>query len=224
MRAGRFEAIVFDFDGTLAELHLDFGEMKRRLSILAQEYLEPLPQPLPLPALEWLEIMVSNVRNVNLAAADELNRRAKTLIVGMELESARRGNLFPSTRPLLDYLRRRSVKVAIITRNCEEAVRVVFPDLESYCSGFLSRDHVPRVKPDPDHLLRALALLSVSPEAALMVGDHPLDVETGQRAGVPTAGVWSGNASQSDLSASGARWTARSCEVLIRDLTAMNLI
>ena len=223
-RTEKLEAIVFDFDGTLAELHLDFSEMKRRLAELAAEFIDGAVPSTSLPALEWLEAMVERVRQVSDAAAEKLQKSAGALIVDMELESARHGSLFPFTRRILNELREKEIKVAIITRNCEEAVRLVFPDLDQYCSSFLARDHVPRVKPDPDHLLRALAMASASPRGALMVGDHPLDVQTGKRAGILTAGVWSGSATRADLILSGAHWTARNCDELIGALKAEELI
>jgi phosphoglycolate phosphatase len=198
--------------------------MKRRLAVLARDYVDP-PVPLSgLPALELLESWVGRARQRSHAAALEFEERARMLIVDMEMESARRGSLFPFTRPLFDELRHKKIKVAIITRNCEKAVRLVFPDMNQYCSSFLARDHVPRVKPDPDHLLRALANVSASCAGSLMVGDHPLDVQTGKRAGVLTAGVWSGSATRADLVLSGAHWTARNCEELIRLLEVRGLI
>jgi phosphoglycolate phosphatase-like HAD superfamily hydrolase len=45
----------------------------------------------------------------------------------------------------------------------------------------LTRDDTPFVKPDPRHLLAALAALGVAPEQAAMCGDHPLDVAAGRR-------------------------------------------
>ena len=220
----RIESIVFDFDGTLAELHLDFAVMKRRVAVLAEDHLGEAVSPSELPVLEWLENLTEVMRKRSNGAAEEFEKRARALIVDMELESARRGCLFPFTRPIFTELRQKKINLAIITRNCEQAVRLVFPDLDQYCSTFLARDHVPRVKPDPDHLLRALAISSASPAGALMVGDHPLDVQTGKRAGVLTAGVWSGSATQADLLRSGAQWTASNCEELIRTLEAQDLI
>jgi phosphoglycolate phosphatase len=214
----RLESIVFDFDGTLAELKIDFYEMKHRIGRLAQSYLDSPPPPLKLPALEWLETLVASVRKDSPENAGEFERSAQSLIVDIELEAARRGALFPFTRQILRRLQDRMVKVAIITRNCEDAVRIVFPDMEDYCSCFLARNHVPRVKPHPDHLLRALQEVKAAPESSLMVGDHPLDIQTGVRAGTLTAGVWSGNASREDLIESGANWTARNCEELIAAL------
>lgn len=217
----KIRAVVFDFDGTLAELRIDFNEMKHRLILLAEEYRLPNTAPSALPVLEWLQ---KTVRYNSFSATSEFQRKAEAFILETELKAAREAKLFSFTRPLFVTLRQRFVKTAIITRNCEQAVRIVFPDLEDYCDCLLTRDHVPRVKPDPDHLLRAVQQLSATPETALMVGDHPIDIETGNRAGVLAAGVWSGNASRASLLQSGARWTAPDCEALLSLLTDQSLI
>lgn len=217
-RHRKLRSIVFDFDGTLAELHIDFGEMKRRMAVLAREHVPvELNSSLP-PVLEWLESLAAHLEGANPRAAADFRRRADALIVEMELEAARRGRLFDFTRPVLSRLRSKQIHVAIITRNCEEAVRIAFPDLDGYCGVFLARGHVPKVKPDPDHLYRALAKVAWEPHSTLMVGDHPLDIQTGKRAGVLTAGVSSGRASLDDLIRSGADWTAGNCEELMRRL------
>ena len=216
-------AIVFDFDGTLAELHLDFALMKQKLAVLVREYVGDSPVT-SLPALEWIESLTASLRNVHTAAGDIFQEKAQAIILNMELEAARKGRLFEFTRPLLDALRLDNIQTAIITRNCESAVRIVFPDVESYCRCFLSRDHVAQVKPHPDHLLSALQQMSVEPESALMVGDHPIDIDTGKRAGVRTAGVYSGNASRMDLLGSGAQWVARNCQDLVRTLKDQGLM
>lgn len=220
----KLEAIVFDFDGTLAELHLDFADMKRRLRLLAEEFLGHVPPNSALPALEWLEALLTKLRETNEAGARQLDERANSLIRDIEVDAARRGSLFPFTRSILRELRDAGIKVAIITRNCEQAVRIVFPDLDQYCAGFLARDHVHRVKPDPDHLLQALEEIASPPETALMVGDHPLDVQTGHRSGILTAGVASGHASEADLVRSGADLTARNCLELIEILKIRGLL
>ena len=214
-----FQAIVFDFDGTLAELHLDFVEMKQRVKLLAAEHLGYTPEPIALtPALEWVEAICGMADPNNPTASDQFKRRAQAMIYDMEMEAARKGSLFAFTRELLSELKQSGILTAIITRNCEPAVRQVFPDLECYCASFLSREHVPKVKPDPDHLLRALQQMGAVPAAALMVGDHPLDIQTGKSAGIRTAGVHSGNASAAELLRSGAHWVAEDCRALIEEL------
>lgn len=218
MRPRKLKSIVFDFDGTLAELHIDFNEMKRRMAVLAREHIPvELNSSLP-PVLEWMESLATGLGKADPQAAAGFRQRADALIVEMEVEAARRGRLFDYTRPILSNLRLKRIHVAIITRNCEKAVRIVFPDLDGYCGVFLARDHVPRVKPDPDHLFRALEKVVWEPPTTLMVGDHPLDIQTGKRAGVLTAGVSSGRASRDDLAGSGADWTAGNCEQLMLQL------
>jgi phosphoglycolate phosphatase len=220
----KLEMIVFDFDGTLAELHLDFGDMKRRLAELAGMYLRGVPCVPSVRALEWSELLAASIEAFNEAGAMEFRRKADELVVRMELDSAERGRLFSFTRPMLTELNERGIETAIITRNCEAAVRFVFRDMDRYCGTFLAREHVPRVKPDPDHLLRALNMAGADPAGALMVGDHPIDVETGKSAGVRTAGVWSGSAPESDLLSSGADWVAGDCGGLMEVLRSRELI
>lgn len=215
MQNGRIQSVVFDFDGTLAELHLDFSEMKRRVVELASEYLDVRLQPSGQPALELLETIGSTIQARDHALAQQFRDRAHGVIMVMELEAAARGALFPFTRRVLHLLGGRGIKTAVITRNCQEAVTRVFPDIRLHCAAFLSRDHVERVKPDPRHLLQALDELAMPAATALMVGDHPLDIQTGKRAGTLTAGVATGNTAQSDLFRCGADWTARNCEELV---------
>lgn len=214
----KLECIVFDFDGTLAELRLDFADMKRKIHRLASTYLPPLSASPTLRALELVALYAKELEKTNFAAAVEFHQRGLALIRGIELNAALNGRLFPFTRALLEDLRRRNIKMGIITRNCEKAVRIVFPDIMEYCSVLLTREHVRRVKPHPDHLLQAIVCMKVHPSVTLMVGDHPLDVETGQRAGTLTAGVSSGNSSLGDLSRSGAKWVADNCQELMYQL------
>jgi phosphoglycolate phosphatase len=223
-RRTRLESIVFDFDGTLAELRIDFSQMKERLGLLAGDYLPFAPRPTLLPALEWIDELAADIHRTDGTAASEFQERASDLIVEMELEAACKGSLFPFTRGLLSGLLDKGVKIAVITRNCERAIRMVFPDVDEYCSTLLARDHVPRVKPDPDHLLRALACMAAPLETALVVGDHPLDIQTGKRAGILTAGVSSGRVSRVELARSGADWAASNCEELITILEKQDFI
>lgn len=223
-RQRNIAGVVFDFDGTLAELHLDFAAMKRRIGLLYADICNGAPDGPPQPALEWIESLTADLAARDPFSALAFRARAHALIVDMEIEAAYRGRLFAFTRPILEQLRAAEVRTAIITRNCEKAVRIVFPDVDECCDGFLSRDHVARVKPDPDHLLQALRRIRVAPGAALMVGDHPIDIRTGLLAGVLTAGVFSGNASRAELEQSGAGWVAQSCLELMWRLQSAQLI
>ena len=212
-------AVVFDFDGTLAELVIDFEEMKRRVAGVAAEFLLPAPVPGTTPVLEWIETVRAEIDGrCGHDAGVHFFFQAHAAVTGMELEAARRGRLFEGTRPLLARLRRAGTQVGVITRNCEAAVRQVFPDVDLCCQAFLPRDSVRRVKPDPRHLLEAVSLLDCEPEQALMVGDHPMDMTTALRAGVRAAGVASGRVSMQALAEAGAHLVAPDAPALFAHL------
>ncbi|MCA1946361.1 MAG: HAD-IA family hydrolase [Desulfovibrio sp.] len=212
-------AVVFDFDGTLAELVLDFEEMKRRVAWVAAEFLLPAPAPGTTPVLEWIDTVRADIDGrCGHDAGVHFFFQAHAAITAMELEAARVGRLFEGARPLLARLRQAGARVGVITRNCEAAVRQVFPDLDACCDAFLPRDSVRRVKPHPQHLLQALELLQCPPESALMVGDHPMDVTTALRAGARAAGVASGRVSMQALADAGAHVVAPDAPALFAHL------
>ncbi len=211
----KIDAIVFDFDGTLAELHIDFAEMKHQIGALALSYSKIIPREPFLPVLEWMSWLEARIGENNGNHAGEFRQRALALILEMEMEAARKGALFEFTRPVLGLLHSMGVKTAIITRNCDAAVRLVFPDIDDHCGAFFARDHVLKPKPDPAHLAHALTAVGAEFGTALIVGDHPIDIQTGKAAGIRTAGVFSGNASRGDLLKSGADWVAQDCRELI---------
>lgn len=206
-RLASLEAVVFDFDGTLARLEIDFGLMKTRVLRLVEEYGWRPSEEDGRYVLEIMAAVESGLAEKNPVAGRRFSARARSIVEGMEMESARRGGLFPESRSALTALGRAGFHLGLITRNFGAAVRLVFPDLENFFSVFLPRESVPRVKPDPGHLQAALKVLGVPPNAALMAGDHPIDIQTGQRAWTMTAGLASGRISRLELAAAGADLT-----------------
>lgn len=222
---GPYRAVVFDFDGTLARLTLDFERMRQAVADLGARYTSR-PAPMDgIPILEWLHETAMNLReNGQNAKARQLLDQGDSLIREMEVEAAGKGELFSFTRPLLRSLREAGVDVAIITRNCSPALKAAFPDALDFTSCLLTRDDVRRVKPDPEHLKSALERLRCPSELALMVGDHPIDITTGHKAGVDSAGVSSGRVSQEQLAAAGACHLAEDCLALCKDLSLKGLL
>jgi phosphoglycolate phosphatase len=200
------EAIIFDFDGTLAELVIDFNLMQLRVVETAAGYLQAVPPANGAPVLEYAASLARTMGDGEVARrflGDVAER-----IRDMEVEAAGRARLFPATRPSLAALAKAHVRCGIITRNCRAAVDRVFPDAARFVDVVLTRDEARRVKPDPRHLLDALAALGVDPARSLMVGDHPMDIATGKAAGTLTAGVASGRISLEELRKAGPDYLA----------------
>lgn len=211
---GQYDTIIFDFDGTLAELTIDFEAMKHVLLEEARRVIPHVSEPAATPALEWISGVVGALAKSNAEQAKTLDSRLHALVREIEAKAARRGRLFPFALPLLEKLAARGVRTGIITRNCSDALYAVFPDAALHAGAVLTRDDVRRAKPDPSHIRAALHALHAAPERTLMVGDHMLDVETGKRAGVDAAGVLTGRCSQEDLFGAGAKFVARNAAVL----------
>lgn len=231
------QGMIFDFDGTLAHLTLDFSVMRRRALDAARSVTEtmqhqitpymppnsPRPDLLPnddgRPVLEWLAAAHSRVALHCTAIADSMVAAAHAAIEDVEVEAAGRSALFPWTRPLLETLRNDDIPVGIITRNCRKAVLAVFPDILEFSRCLLTREDVPYVKPHPEHLLRALARIGCLPQHCIMVGDHPMDIETGKAGGTLTAGVASGNTPHHILAAAHPDYLAADCQELYKQLS-----
>lgn len=218
MLNGRYDTIIFDFDGTLAELTIDFEAMKRELFARARRVVPDAPDPLQVPALEWMHGLVARLSRSDAAKARALDKDLHAAVRAIEAAAAREGRLFPFTRPLLAALARKGVRTGIITRNCSDALFTVFPDAGDLAGVVLSRDDVECAKPDPRHIRAALKALDASPGRTLMVGDHMLDMETGRRAGVDAAGVLTGRCSRGDLIGAGAVCVAGDAGELFADV------
>jgi phosphoglycolate phosphatase len=220
----KLDAIIFDFDGTLADVPLDFDFMKTKIAALGEVFMDERPVPDGTPALEWLEKLSAQVMERDRAEGMEFLSRGRLVIAAMELDAARDGCLYEFTRPLLDDLRARGVATGVISRNISAAIKRVFPDIEDHMQVFLPRESSDRLKPDPAHLLRALECVGVPPERALMVGDHPMDVQTGKAAGALAAGVTTGRIDAAGFAPFKPDYVASDAAALMAELRRSGLI
>ncbi len=198
------KAIIFDFDGTLAVLNIDFSFMKEKVFELMENYGIAGEKVREKYLLEIIEEVYKILREKTPAGAEDFFQKAHQIIHDVELRGAERGSLIPGVDEMLDGLRDRGIKVGIVTRNCEEAVRKVFPSIDDHCDVFVSRDSTRNVKPHPDHLNSVLKRLEVSGNEAVMIGDHPIDIQAGLRVGMKTVGVLTGRIKREEFEKAGA--------------------
>jgi phosphoglycolate phosphatase len=198
--------IIFDFDGTLAQLNIDFSRMRQEVLKLVSGYRVPLP-PNGLRDLFILEMITAGaglVSQYQPGKEAEFIERAHALITAIEIKAARGGALFDGTRNMLTALQREGVKSGVITRNCLAAVQTLFPDIDQYTQVVITREQTLHIKPHPGHLMTALDILNVAAGQAAMVGDHPMDIQTGKDAGAFTIGVLTGYSRREALEQAGA--------------------
>lgn len=92
--------------------------------------------------------------------------------------------------PLMQKLRERGVKLAVISNKQDTAVK---PLAEKYFPGLLEiavgESAEVRRKPNPDAVLAALRHIGVEREDAIYVGDTEVDLQTARNAGMECASV-----------------------------------
>ena len=96
----------------------------------------------------------------------------------------------------LQNLRAAGMKLAVCTNKPAAAAGIVLAELglAPLIDGVCGGDAVPRRKPDPAHVLEALARIGGSVDAAVMVGDNEHDIAAGKAAGLRTVAVTYGYA------------------------------
>jgi phosphoglycolate phosphatase len=211
-------AIVFDFDGTLAVLNIDFSIMRDRIFGLMRRYGVQEDTIQEKYLLEIIDEVYQTLWEKNPSGAEAFYQGAHEILHEIEMKAAEAGKLIPGTVATLKSLRDKGIKIGIITRNCEDAVRKVFPGIDDFCDVFVSRSSVKKVKPHPDHLTYVMESLKISGEESVMVGDHIIDVQAGKRVGMETIGVLTGRTKKGEFEKAGADYILRDasdvCELL----------
>jgi phosphoglycolate phosphatase len=198
--------VLFDFDGTLAHLNIDFGVMRARALNLARQFEGFQAEWASLDTLEMIETVRAAWAAHNPAQAQRFYMDSLTAVRDIEMDAARKSHLFPDTEPLLRWLRAHNLKVGIVTRNCEAAMLSLLGDAQRWCDALFAREKVRFVKPHPEHLTKAMQALQLNAEDVLMVGDGAMDMVAAKRLHLRAVGVTSGRTNAERLKNAGADW------------------
>ncbi len=198
------QCIVFDFDGTLATLKIDFDHMRAHVTDYVTAYGIPPAILEGRYILEMIAAGTSYLLTRNPKEASRFQKEAEGAIRFIEITAARNATLIRGVEDMLSRLRASGIKTAIVTRNCLAAVEITCPSVHRTVDLVLTRDDVTHVKPHPHHLLSILQTFDVSPPRAVMVGDHPLDITMGKELGTVTIGVLTGAGRREELKAAKA--------------------
>jgi len=210
------KAVIFDFDGTLAVLNIDFNAMREQVFELMRHFGVEEKLITERYLLEIIDEIYFILWEKNPSRAVKFYQKAHQILYQGELRAAEKGRLIPGVERMLKFLRGTGIKVGIITRNCEDAVRRVFPNIDQFCNVFISRNSVKKVKPHPDHLSSTMKALGVSGEEAVMIGDHTIDIQAGKRVGMKTIGVLTGRTKREEFEKAGADYILREATEICR--------
>jgi pyrophosphatase PpaX len=98
---------------------------------------------------------------------------------------------YPGTTAVLENLHARGLAMGIVTSKGDELARrgLELTGLARFLPVVVSADSVTKYKPEPEPVLLALERLDVRADEALMMGDSPHDISSGNAAGVRTIGA-----------------------------------
>ncbi len=200
MQFTHITSLVFDFDGTLATCPYDFAHMRRVILLTAEEHgLDP-QSLLGHGLLEMIEVG-TELLAADLRQAEAFHAEALQRLCAIEYEAAAQTRLLPGIVDALDGLRTLGFRLGIVTRNSTAAVRRIIGQTSLPFDALLCREDVTHPKPHIDHVRQVLRLLDAMPLHALMVGDHPTDIQMGKAAGMATVAVLTGQTGETELRA-----------------------
>jgi phosphoglycolate phosphatase len=163
-----YEAIVYDLDGTLVHLDVDWGAVREACAAALRE--------------RGVDDDGADIWGLRELAADRGHLDAvDATIAEFEREGAQTARRLALAEELPH-----SVPVGVCSLNCAAACRAALElyDLHDHVDAVVGRDSHETVKPDPGPLLAAVEALGAAPERSLFVGDSDSDREAAQRAGL----------------------------------------
>ena len=184
-------AVLFDFDGTLADSAPDLAGAANEMRSA-----RGLPE---LPYGELRAMVGSGARGMvgltfGIGPQDEQFMVLRDeFLQRYESRITQATRVFPGIAPVLARLKERNIPWGIVTnkaaRFSEPLVRALH--LHTQAATLVSGDSTPHSKPHPQPLLEAARRMGVDPVACWYVGDDLRDVQAGRAAGMTTvAAAW----------------------------------
>jgi pyrophosphatase PpaX len=179
------KAIIFDFDGTLANtLPVCFYAFKK----VFKEFDDKDPSTEEIKAMfgpSETGIIRENLTHINKEQAIELYYKAYT--------EQHQALVKPNDEmdELLENLKNRGIKLGVVTGKGKRSLDISLKALQmdGLFDVIITGDDVVNPKPHPEGVIKALNLLGIEKEDAMFLGDSDADIQAGKQANVYTIGV-----------------------------------
>ena len=165
------KAIIFDFDGTITKPFLNFSKIKSEIGFPPDEiYL--LEKVLEMPEKE--------------------RKRAFSILEKHEREAVEKSELNEGAHEILDILKEKNIKTALLTRNTHKSIRDACQK-HGVCFDIVITREDAAAKPKPDGVILAGNKLNTPLSQIMLVGDYQFDIIAGKEAGVKTVLLTNGS-------------------------------
>lgn len=181
------DCLVFDFDGTLVSSEKAYRE--------AFHYCIKLHTGREIDERELSDVWNMTPQAVLRRYSEDLRDGLLASFEEYYYANHHRLVLYEGIAEVLDHLRSRGAHIAVVSLKPRRAGEreLDITGLRSLIAASIWGDDVPRPKPEPDGVLRALEELGVEAGRAVVVGDSPADIIMGRSAGTRTAAaLWGG--------------------------------
>ena len=198
--------IILDFDGTLADTRelivRTNQETQRRMGYPVTDE-AGIVATIGLPLRECITTMYPDVGQETLPIWVQTYREVFDVFKKQFVPT-----LFPGVKETLQALSAKGIRLTVASSRGHDSLADFLRDMgiAPYISYVLGAEDVTRAKPHPDPVLKTLEALDVDAADALVVGDMPVDILMGSRAGAHTCGVTYGNSGREALMQAGARY------------------
>jgi len=155
------KGVIFDLDGTLIKSPLNFKKIKDMIGCPEEK-----------PVLEYTNSL-----------KEEEKERALKILISSEINAAKESDLYPGVREVINYLKKKEIKIAIVTRNSRKAVDIVLNKHKLSFDVLITREVI-SPKPSAKPLIMASDLLGIDRENLICVGDYKYDLIASRRAGI----------------------------------------
>ncbi len=157
----RIKAVIFDLDGTLTEPFFDFDAIRIEMGL----------PPDAGPILELMAKMTPQKR-----------AEVEKILHYHEQRAVAESKLNPGAKETLDELRKRKIKIGVLTRNRKVNALAVAAKYGLTFDAVVDRNDGP-VKPDAFGVLQLCKQFKIKPQEALVVGDYLFDLLCAKAAG-----------------------------------------
>jgi phosphoglycolate phosphatase len=199
------KAVLFDLDGTLIDSKRDIAASA---NAVRQHYgFVPLPEDV-IGTFVGLGIMVLLEKAVETKDPERLKEAHGIFKEHYRIHCVDHTRPYPGTFELLENLKNRRIKMAIVSNKPQEFTDLILKklDLLDFFELALGPEATPNRKPHPEPLLIALERMKAEPFEAVMIGDSTVDIEAARAAHMLVGVLTHGYGTRDILSAADPDW------------------